>query len=69
MRTESIDEMRRKYIGKQITLIRMNDPYPVPDGTKGIVTHIDDEAQIHVKWDTGSTLAVIPDEDEYTIDE
>ena len=51
--------------GKRIRLIKMNDPYPVDPGTDGTVEFEDDLGQIHVKWDNGSKLALIPGEDEF----
>ena len=52
--------------GDRIVLIHMHDdPYPVPDGTRGTVYHIDDMGHIHVRWDCGSGLAVVPGVDEY----
>lgn len=52
--------------GTRIMLLDMNDPYaPVPSGTKGTVVHVDDAAQIHMKWDNGRTLAIIPGEDSF----
>ena len=52
--------------GTRIELIEMNDDlYPVPSGTKGTVEFVDDMGQIHMKWDNGRTLALIPDEDEF----
>jgi hypothetical protein len=52
--------------GERILLIHMeNDPFPVPDGTRGTVKHVDDAGQIHVRWDTGSGLAVIPGVDDF----
>lgn len=44
----------------------MEDPYhPVPDGTEGNVEFVDDAGQIHMKWDNGRTLALIPGIDEF----
>lgn len=52
--------------GTRLELIRMDDPYaPIPSGTKGTVDYVDDAAQIHMKWDNGSTLALIPGEDTF----
>lgn len=52
--------------GDRILLVHMEgDPFPVPDGTRGTVQHIDDMNQIHVRWDNGSGLAVIPGVDEF----
>ncbi len=53
--------------GTRIRLQQMNDPYaPVPPGTEGIVDCVDDIGQIHMKWDNGRTLALIPGEDSFT---
>ena len=52
--------------GTRIILLNMDDPYaPVPEGTKGTVVHVDDAAQIHMKWDNGRTLALVPGEDSF----
>lgn len=37
----------------------MDDPQPVAMDTIGIVDFVDDEGQIHMKWDNGRTLALI----------
>lgn len=48
--------------GTRVLLLGMDDPYtPVPSGTKGTVSYVDDQAQIHMKWDNGTSLALIPD--------
>lgn len=54
-------------IGRRIELISMDDPYPVPSGTKGVINHVDDLNQYHVRWDNGSTLAIIPETDKFKI--
>lgn len=43
----------------------MNDPHPVLAGIKGTVTEVDDMCQIHIRWDNGRSLAVIPSEDKF----
>jgi hypothetical protein len=54
--------------GKRVELIAMNDdPYPLPAGTKGTVEYVDDMGTVRVKWDSGSTLGLIPNVDEYRI--
>ncbi len=45
----------------------MNDKQAPKPGTKGIVRLVDDQATIHVEWDSGSHLGLIPGEDEYKI--
>lgn len=52
--------------GTRILLSHMNDRYsPVPDGTKGTVTHVDDIGQIFMNWDNGRTLPLNVDEDSF----
>lgn len=58
-----VQELREKYLGKRIKLIWMGDSHPVEPQTKGTVDHIDDIGTLHVKWDNGRTLGVIPNED------
>jgi hypothetical protein len=54
-------------IGKRIRINHMDDMLPVPDGTEGIITGIDDLGQIQVLWDNGSTLSIIDEIDDYEI--
>lgn len=58
---------KTQLIGKRIRINHMDDMLPVPDGTEGIITGIDDIGQIQVKWDNGSTLSVIDEIDDYEI--
>lgn len=52
--------------GTRIMLLSTSETMqPVPIGMKGTVVHIDDQSQIHMKWDNGRTLAVIPGEDSF----
>ncbi len=61
--------MNEKLKGKMITLIRMgNDPNPIRSGEKGTIKFVDGIGQIHVEWDNGRSLALIPGEDVYKID-
>ena len=54
--------------GTRIRLIKMNeDPRPLPEGLCGTVDFVDDIAQIHMKWDNGSTLALVPECDEFEV--
>ena len=46
--------------GTRLELIGMDDPFaPIPAGMRGTVNYVDDQSQIHVKWDNGSGLALI----------
>ena len=53
--------------GTKVRLIKMDDLQAPPAGTVGIVEFVDDADQIHVKWSTGSSLALIDKIDEFTI--
>ena len=44
-----------------------NEKYPIPPGTVGEVTHIDDMGSIHMKWENGSFLAIIPEVDSFRV--
>ena len=64
-----IEELRKMYpVGTKIQLISMRDEkYPVLPGTMGEVTHIDDMGSIHMKWENGSSLAIIPEVDSFKV--
>jgi hypothetical protein len=58
---------KTQLIGKRIRINYMDDPYPVPQGTEGTISGIDDIGSIQVKWDNGSTLSVIEEIDNFDI--
>ena len=49
--------------GTRVELVSMDDPQAPPRGARGTVTGVDDAGLVHVSWDTGSTLALVPGED------
>lgn len=50
--------------GDRVALIHTADPYTrLQPGTLGTVRLVDDAGTIHVKWDDGSSLGMIPGED------
>ena len=54
--------------GARIELISMEDPYhPIEPGTKGTVVHVDDMGTIHMKWDNGRSLGLVPEVDEFKV--
>lgn len=64
----NVDEIKAMYPqGTRIELIYMEDAQAVPSGTKGTVWHVDDMGTIHMKWDNGRTLGLIPSVDEFKI--
>ena len=62
-------QLRKQYpVGTKIQLISMrNEKYPILPGTIGEVTHIDDMGSIHMKWQNGSSLALIPEVDSFKV--
>lgn len=50
--------------GTRLKLIAMGeDPLPIPPGTRGTVSYVDDMGTIHMNWDNGRTLGLVPGED------
>lgn len=61
-----VDQIKRDYPeGTIVELISMDDAQAPPAGTKGTVKGVDDIGTIHVAWDTGSTLGLIPGVDQF----
>ena len=65
IKKEDLEALREKYPkGCRVELIKMDDPYrEMPPGLKGMVEGVDDSGSIHVRWDNGSSLAVVFGED------
>lgn len=53
--------------GTKIKLINMKDKYAPPSRTIGTVDFVDDIGQIHVRWESGSSLALIIGEDDFEV--
>ena len=54
--------------GDRVRLIYMNDPYTnLGEGATGTVDCIDDMGTIHVLWDCGSHLGLIPGVDRWVM--
>ena len=63
---KELERLRQQYPkGTRLKLISMEDPQGVPEGTVGEVALVDDIGQIHVRWETGSGLALIPEVDRF----
>jgi len=68
MSDEKVEELRKKYPkGTRVKLIFMIDIQAPKPGTEGTVTHVDDMGTVHVTWDTGSGLGLIPEVDLFTV--
>ena len=54
--------------GTRIELISMADPWSrLKQGDRGTVTNVDDACTIHMAWDNGSSLGLIPGEDQFKV--
>ena len=51
--------------GTRLELISMNDPQAIPPGSRGTVDHVDDVGTIHMRWDCGRSLGLVPGEDSF----
>jgi len=58
--------MQHPLLNKRICLIHMEDVDPIPPGTKGTVIGVN-PVGLDMKWDNGRSLALIPEEDKFTI--
>lgn len=63
-----LNAIREKYKkGIKVELIQMDDPQAPPIGTKGTVEFVDDIGTIHIAWENGSSLGLIPGLDKFKI--
>lgn len=69
MNRDKVKQLRKRYPkGTRVQLVSMEDPYsPIAPGTEGEIAFIDDTGSVHVKWDNGSMLALIPGEDSFRV--
>ena len=49
--------------GTRVEVISMDDPRPIPPGTKGTVDIVDDMGTVHCTFDNGRRLGLIPNID------
>ena len=55
-------------VGKRVKLVRCTDPYTrLTPGEQGTVTFVDALGSVAVKWDSGSSLSLIPGEDSWEV--
>lgn len=69
MKQSQVESIKQQYPpGTRIQLNHMDDPYaPIPPGTEGVVSMIDDAGQLHMKWQNGRSLALIPGHDSFMV--
>jgi len=55
-------------VGDRVKLIFTSDPHTrLKAGDQGVIRFIDSLRTVHVKWDNGSNLGMVPGEDAFTI--
>ena len=65
---EQIAALQERYpSGTRVELLGMDDPQAPPTGTRGEVMGVDDAGQLLVRWETGSSLSLIPGVDSFRI--
>lgn len=64
-----VDRLKNQYpSGTRIEpLSSMNDIQPIESGSKGTVIAVDDIGTIHMRWDNGRGLGLIPGEDHFKV--
>lgn len=68
---QRLERMAKRYKeeyppGTRVELNCMNDPcHPVEPGTRGTVKYVDDLGTVHMKWDNGRSLGLVPGEDSF----
>lgn len=54
--------------GTRIRLIHTDDPHTdLKPGDEGTVTQVSKQGDLHMKWDSGSMLNLLPDFDKYEV--
>lgn len=54
--------------GTRIQLVFTDDQYTnLNSGDKGTVNFIDDYGTVHINWDNGSNLGLVPNYDQWTV--
>lgn len=66
---KAVEALRKQYpVGARVELVHMDDQYSnLKPGDRGYVEHIDDAGGLHVRWDSGSGLALDFFEDSYRL--
>ena len=66
--SNDVQKLKERYVcGTRVKLISMDDTHAPPKGTLGSIIHVDDIGTIHVAWDNGSSLGLIPGVDTFTV--
>ena len=66
---KQVEKVKEQYpVGTRVELIHMDDPYaPIEPGIQGTVESVDDAGTLHMRWDNGRTLGIVPGEDQFKV--
>lgn len=68
LQSNNVQKLKERYAhGTRVKLISMDDTQAPQNGTMGSIINVDDIGTIHVAWDNGSSLGLIPDVDTFTV--
>src|ERR1051325_1198092 len=60
--------MSQELVGRRVRLQSCSDPYTkLAVGAEGTISMIDSLGTVHVNWDDGSTLGLVPGEDRWDV--
>jgi uncharacterized protein DUF4314 len=63
-----MNQFSKELTGRRVRLVRMTDPYTnLQAGALGTVQFTDSMGTLHVAWDSGSRLGLIPGEDHWEL--
>jgi len=55
-------------VGDTVELVSTTDQYTrLEPGERGVVTFVDSVGTVHVKWESGSNLGLVPGEDAWKV--
>ena len=64
---DGLRHSRERMKGTRVRLVSMDDVQAPPAGTEGTIQYVDDAGTIHVQWDTGGSLGLVPGADEWEL--
>lgn len=68
LQSNNVQKLKERYVrGTRVKLISMDDTQAPSKGTMGSVINVDDIGTIHVAWDNGSSLGLIPGVDMFVV--
>ena len=63
-----VEQIKKRYpVGTRIQLDHMEGERDMPDGLRGVVKMIDDQGQLHMSWQNGRSLALVPNVDSFHV--